>query len=263
MDVPFLGLSVSRTNPKRMADSVNETFTKLEKMGLSLAIEQQSSYRHDELVELDEFIKSPVTSVPDKVDAIDSVIFRNLQWGGGAVNAAWDRWYSAWLVGYHNVWLPILSSATPAVTWRFDVEFKRRGLNMAGKQVVQTRRGRFDAETVLYMQLSTDRYPSVGVPVPVRVVNESPGRIGRTVDAEMTEREVMDFGRQYPLKWGKGALSLLQHPQYVMPSAVYMYSGAQAPQPGRTTPPPAADFQGTRTAPGSPPIPAMVQGGGG
>ncbi len=231
--VPFLGLEISRTT-KTMLEEVNQGYSALEKMGYAVVVSREAAARHDEIAELDGFIKSPLTTVPDKIEHMDSLINRSILWGGGRRDAIWGKFFGLWRKGYHHVWLPILGAATPPVTYKYKITYKEKRPNLKdpkGPEILsQPISVQMDADTVLMLQLHPERYLEVKVLEEVKVENREFEEYNPNVDLKEMERQAWDFGREVVLDWGWRTMNLNVLPEHVTPAAAWVIPpGIMAP----------------------------------
>ena len=214
-----------------MSEAVQSMNADLKTMGATVKVGYESAARQDELAALDEFIRSPLTSVPDKIEGIDSLIFRNLQWGLGRTDQFWDYVYIAWKRLYKN-WLTRLSLAETYGSTKVWVEYSEAKLAVDGKvsEPVPVYKA-LEPSTVVYMLLHPKVYVSLKVIREEKAVVQVPRFGSPNIDVQQLKRSVYSYGYEHVLQMGMIALNYIYHPAHVNVNTVLVLAGAmQNPQ---------------------------------
>lgn len=265
--VDFGPLRVTRTT-KAIAEHVDQTFSELKKAGYLVITGSEAAARHSEIVELDNFIKSPMTSVPDKVDQADSLIERHIQLGFGAEDQFWDYVWKNWKTGYRQVWKPILSASRPPVSYQYVVSFKETVLDIELKAHAVDMVRQFEGDSVMYLLANPDRYANVQVVKRVTLERTSLELGYESPMRDYTQRfqEACDFGEEVVLYWADLTLNYVMRPEHYNANYVLVIppGGQQQEFKRETSPVGSADLGGGSAAPNnSGGIPVSTRGEGG
>lgn len=256
--VDILGYSITKTT-NAMAQQVKDTYSTLDRMGVLVKVGQEAAARHDEIAELDGWIKSPLTKVPDKVDHMDSLIDRNIQYGYGRVDQFWDFVFNTWKKGYHKVWLPMLSTSLPPVSYKYNVLYKEEVLGQDLKPGLVERMAQLSGDTVMYLLTNRARYPEVKVLEKVKIEFRRTEHYNPNVDYDQRYKQAMDFGMEEVLNWGWMTLNYLMHPEHINPAYVLVIQATPQQQQFGGGAAAASDFTGKVAPPPGMSIPAKVQ----
>lgn len=208
-----------------MAARSYDAIKTLEKMGYIIYTGTEAASRHDEIVELDSLIKSPMTEVPDKVNFMDSLINRNIQWGYGRTDQFWDMVFNTWRKGFHLVWTPIMSTSMPPRTLYHIVSYKEKVIGLDGKPATETRTAQIMTGTLRYLYARRDRYTDVEIIEDKEVRRPRSEFYNPNVDFDKRYEQAMDFGREVVLKWGWQALNYNMAAEHINPAHVLVIQG--------------------------------------
>lgn len=238
---------------------VQEMNADLKKWGITVQVSHESAARADQLAAIDDYIRSPLTTVPDKIEAIDSLILRNLQWGMGRTDMFWDEVYDCWKRIYSN-WLWWLSHIESYGVSLINMEFEEYGLTLDDATETWTSRNiTVRPETVAFYFLQTKRYRNVRV-VSEQVQPPTPRKFeSPNINTKRMKESVMNLGRESVLQDGMYALNLIYHPDHVNPKFVTVVQALPQQQAWGQGAASASDFTGSRPPPPNTGIPGKIQ----
>jgi hypothetical protein len=241
-----------------MSQGAVDTQATLKTLGTLVKVGTEAAARHDEIVELDALVKSPLTEVPDKINYMDSLINRNIQWGHGRTDQFWDLVFNTWKKGYHLVWLPILSNSMPPVVHFYIVSYKEQVYGVDGKERIDIRTAQIMTGTLKYLLTRTDRYSEVTIIEDRDVKRHKNEFESPNVDYVQEYQRAMDFGLEVVLKWGWQALNYNMHPDHINPAYTLVIQGTpQNPFQGGGTAA-SSDFTGRTPPPANVAVPPKV-----
>jgi hypothetical protein len=231
----------------------------LQKLGIYFDVGIESAASQDQLEEAINYIMSPLTSLPDKIEMVQKTILYNMRKGHGAVNQFWNFVFNNWMQLY-GVWVVYLGLAEQYDVHKVRVEYTEVSTMQNGQEKAEGRSSVVDASTVAYM-LANPRFRGVSIKEIVRREPNETGFRNPNADMEAYRRGAYHFGREVVLLYGWRVLNYLNHPDHVLPKTVLVIQtgGPQQQSFGQGVAG-AADFTGGKAPPSNRSIPAKING---
>lgn len=210
-----------------MQQSVNDMVADLKKMGATVKVGYEMVSRQHEISQVDDLIRSPLVSIPDKVEAIDSLVLRNVPWGLGRTDQFWDFVYIAWKRLYKN-WLTRLSLVEVYGGSKVWVEYNESKVLVDGTVATESKQRAIEPSTLVYLLLHPKLYHEVKVIREEKLSPQIPRFGSPNIDLQQLKHSVYSYGYEHVLQLGEICHNYVYHPQHINVNTVIVLAGMQA-----------------------------------